>query len=68
MPVHETPFIGAKKTALASSITDIAERHGVDVAQKFARHARLDQTGEYLVLEEERLRHASEERTCPPRR
>lgn len=54
--------------ARASFITDVAERHGVDVAQKLARHARLDQTGEYLVLDEERLRHASEALHVPIKR
>lgn len=54
--------------ARASFITDVAERRGVDVAQKLARHARLDQTGEYLVLDEERLREASEDLVVPLRR
>lgn len=54
--------------ARASFITDVAERHGVDVAQKLARHARLDQTGEYLVLDEARLRHASEALHVPLKR
>ncbi|MCU1277419.1 MAG: Site-specific recombinase XerD [bacterium] len=54
--------------ARASFITDVAERHGVDVAQKLARHARLDQTGEYLVLDEERLRQASEGLHVPLKR
>lgn len=54
--------------ARATFITDIAERRGVDVAQKLARHARLDQTGEYLVLDEERLRQASEDLVMPFKR
>jgi integrase len=54
--------------ARATFITDIAERRGVDVAQKLARHARLDQTGEYLVLDEDRLRQASEDLIVPIKR
>jgi hypothetical protein len=48
---------GRTAPAPASSPT-LPSAAGVDVAQKLARHARLDQTGEYLVLDQQGLPNA----------
>jgi integrase len=47
-------------------ITEVARRSGVEVAQRLAGHARLDQTATYILLDEERLRDACEARDVPP--
>jgi integrase len=54
--------------ARATAITEIAERDGAHVAQQYAGHARLDQTGDYIQLGADRLRAASEGLRVPFKR